>query len=78
MGPYTNRLGLGSHNFTACAKRGASKVGLRRMLFNCVILSRNMSQAFLCAAIHAQNLVQFYYIGDDAPGPRLVEPHMVE
>jgi hypothetical protein len=37
-----------------------------------------MSQAFLCAAIHAQNLVQFYYIGDDAPGPRLVEPHMVE
>ena len=36
-----------------------------------------MSQALLCAAIHDRNLVQFYYTGDAAPGPRLVEPHMV-
>jgi predicted DNA-binding transcriptional regulator YafY len=31
----------------------------------------------LCAAIQSMNLVQFYYGGDDAPGTRLVEPHMV-
>jgi hypothetical protein len=36
-----------------------------------------VSQAALCGAIRFRNLVQFYYNGDDAPGPRLVEPHMV-
>lgn len=36
-----------------------------------------MSQSAICAAIRSRNLVQFYYTGDDAPGPRLVEPHMV-
>lgn len=36
-----------------------------------------MNQVLLCAAIQNRNLVQFYYTGDDAPGPRLVEPHMV-
>ena len=36
-----------------------------------------MSVAILCGAIQGRNLVQFYYAGDDAPGTRLVEPHMV-
>jgi hypothetical protein len=36
-----------------------------------------MSIAALCSAIATRNLVSFYYTGDDAPGPRLVEPHMV-
>ncbi len=36
-----------------------------------------MSQAVLCEAIRGQNLVQFYYSGEDAPGLRLVEPHMI-
>jgi hypothetical protein len=36
-----------------------------------------MSQFILCTAIASRHLVQFYYAGDDAPGPRLVEPHMV-
>ena len=31
----------------------------------------------LCSAIASRNLVQFYYAGDDAPGTRTVEPHMV-
>lgn len=36
-----------------------------------------MSLGALCGAISSRNLVQFYYDGDDSPGPRLVEPHMV-
>jgi hypothetical protein len=36
-----------------------------------------MSLAVLCGAIQSRNLAQFYYTGDDAPGTRLVEPHMV-
>jgi hypothetical protein len=36
-----------------------------------------MSKAALCSAIASRNLVSFYYTGDEAPGPRLVEPHMV-
>ena len=36
-----------------------------------------MSANTLCAAIQSLHLVQFYYGGDDAPGTRLVEPHMV-
>lgn len=36
-----------------------------------------MSQAIICAAIRSMNLIQFYYSGDDAPGIRLVEPHMI-
>lgn len=31
----------------------------------------------ICAAIHSKNIIQFYYSDDDAPGNRLVEPHMV-
>jgi len=31
----------------------------------------------LRSAIASRNLVQFYYAGDDAPGTRTVEPHMV-
>ena len=36
-----------------------------------------MNQSTLCAAIQSRNLVQFYYSGDQAPGLRMVEPHMV-
>jgi hypothetical protein len=36
-----------------------------------------MPQAILCSAISTMNLVQFYYAGDEAPGYRTVEPHMV-
>jgi predicted DNA-binding transcriptional regulator YafY len=36
-----------------------------------------MSKATLCAAIRSRNLVRFYYTGDDVPGYRIVEPHMV-
>jgi hypothetical protein len=36
-----------------------------------------MSQAVLCIVIAGRNLVSFYYAGDDAPSPRLVEPYMV-
>src|SRR5271157_4583661 len=36
-----------------------------------------MSMAVLCAAIQNHHLVQFYYSGDNAPGVRIVEPHMV-
>jgi predicted DNA-binding transcriptional regulator YafY len=36
-----------------------------------------VNQNTLCNAIQSRNLVQFYYSGDEAPGPRLVEPHMV-
>ena len=36
-----------------------------------------MSLGIICAAIRARHLIQFNYTGDDAPGPRLVEPHMV-
>src|SRR5229473_3240792 len=36
-----------------------------------------MSLAILCEAIRSMHLVQFYYAGDDVPGTRLVEPHMV-
>jgi hypothetical protein len=36
-----------------------------------------MSETILCSAIHSPHLVQFYYSGDDAPGTRLVEPHVV-
>lgn len=31
----------------------------------------------ICAAITSHRVVRFYYNGDDAPGPRLVEPHMI-
>jgi WYL domain len=31
----------------------------------------------ICDAIAIRHLIQFYYVGDDAPGLRLVEPHMV-
>jgi hypothetical protein len=31
----------------------------------------------LCAAIASRNIVQFYYTGDEMPGMRTVEPHMV-
>lgn len=31
----------------------------------------------ICAAIQARRLIRFYYSGDDAPGIRLVEPHML-
>ena len=36
-----------------------------------------MSQAELCSAIKSRSLVTFYYSGDEAPGLRTVEPHMV-
>jgi predicted DNA-binding transcriptional regulator YafY len=36
-----------------------------------------VSQNTLCAAIQSENLISFYYNGDNAPGQRLVEPHMV-
>jgi predicted DNA-binding transcriptional regulator YafY len=36
-----------------------------------------MSAAILCNAIGCRHLVQFHYSGDEAPGIRLVEPHMV-
>lgn len=36
-----------------------------------------MSVTSLCSAIKSRNLIQFYYAGDDAPGTRIVEPHMV-
>jgi hypothetical protein len=36
-----------------------------------------MTVDILCSAIRAQRLLRFYYAGDDVPGPRLVEPHMV-
>jgi len=36
-----------------------------------------MNLQTLCEAIDSRHLVQFYYTGDDAPGTRLVEPHMV-
>ena len=36
-----------------------------------------MSLPVLCAAIQSRHLVQFYYSGDNAPGVRTVEPHMV-
>jgi len=38
---------------------------------------QNVTQNTLCGAIQSRNLVQFYYSGDEAPGPRMVEPHMV-
>ncbi len=40
-------------------------------------LENAVTQAALCSAIATRNLLSFYYTGDDAPGPRLVEPHMV-
>lgn len=36
-----------------------------------------MSQETLCRAITSQQLVQFHYSSDKAPGTRIVEPHMV-
>ena len=36
-----------------------------------------MSVAILCGAIRNRNIVQFNYTGDDAPGTRTVEPHMI-
>lgn len=36
-----------------------------------------MSQAIICDAIRSRNIIQFYYTGDNAPGTRAVEPHMV-
>jgi len=36
-----------------------------------------MGPEILCNAIRSRNLVQFYYTGDDVPGIRVVEPHMV-
>ena len=36
-----------------------------------------MSQTTLCEAIKKRNVVTFYYGGDDTPGYRKVEPHMV-
>jgi hypothetical protein len=36
-----------------------------------------MTVDILCSSIRAQRLLRFYYAGDDVPGPRLVEPHMV-
>ena len=36
-----------------------------------------MSQTALCAAIKGRNVVSFHYGGDDTPGYRKVEPHMV-
>jgi hypothetical protein len=36
-----------------------------------------MSLPALCQAIVSRHLVSLYYTGDDAPGQRLVEPHMV-
>ena len=36
-----------------------------------------MSLASLCGAIKSRNVVQFYYTGDDIPGTRTVEPHMI-
>jgi hypothetical protein len=36
-----------------------------------------MSHSTLCDAIKSKCLVRFYYAGDDAPGYRTVEPHMV-
>ena len=38
---------------------------------------KTMSVAILCGAIKNRNIVQFNYIGDDAPGMRTVEPHMI-
>ena len=31
----------------------------------------------ICQAINARHLVSFYYAGDNVPGQRIVEPHMV-
>ena len=36
-----------------------------------------MNRDTLCGAIQSRNLVQFYYSGDEAPGLRMAEPHMV-
>jgi len=36
-----------------------------------------MSTTMLCGAIGNKNLVRFFYSGDDTPGYRTVEPHMV-
>jgi hypothetical protein len=36
-----------------------------------------MSLGIICAAIKAKHLIQFNNTGDEAHGPRLVEPHMV-
>jgi hypothetical protein len=36
-----------------------------------------MTVDILCSAIRARLLLRFYYTGDRAPGPRLVEPHMI-
>jgi hypothetical protein len=36
-----------------------------------------MASGVVCSAIASRNLLSFYYTGDEAPGPRLVEPHMV-
>ncbi len=36
-----------------------------------------MSQAIICGAIAARNLIQFYYTGTKAPGLRVVEPYML-
>jgi hypothetical protein len=36
-----------------------------------------ISQTTLCRAIASRNLVSFYYAGDNAPGPRVVEPYVV-
>lgn len=33
--------------------------------------------AVVCGAIGSRSLLRFNYNGDGAPGPRLVEPHMV-
>ncbi|SRR5258708_6820196 len=36
-----------------------------------------MSQIVICGAIKSKNLVRFYYGGDQVPGFRTVEPHMI-
>ena len=36
-----------------------------------------MSVSMICGAIATRNLIQFYYSSDQAPGYRIVEPHMV-
>ena len=35
------------------------------------------NEEVLCSAIASRNLVQFDYTGDEPPGTKVVEPHMV-
>lgn len=36
-----------------------------------------MSVQIICGAINTRHVIRFYYTGTEAPGHRLVEPHMI-